>query len=121
VKLASATGRIALLVLSGSATLSLIGAIAETANTGPGGMAPTVSRPMPLQPPSDSQTGSTAPAPDQTREPRPVEPGAASPQGEVERWLRALTYAVTALAGFAAAGLIVLLRIAAALSRIAAR
>lgn len=108
----AAIGRVALLVLSGTATLSLIGAIAETADTGPA-PPPGISRPgegvevapgevMPAPPPRQVATAS-APAPNR----------------EHERWLRAISYALTALAGFAAAGVVLLLRIASALARIA--
>lgn len=108
-------GRIALLVLSGSATLSLIGAIAETADTGP---APQVAgnaqpgavvevAPGEVVPAQTTRQTATAPAPARER--------------ELERWLRAISYALTALAGFAAAGVVVLLRIASTLSRIADR
>jgi hypothetical protein len=108
-------GRVSLLVLSGTATLSLIGAIAEVAHIGEA-PAPSSStqavmvEPMPLPP------GATV---ERTR----VEPGVAAPMPDREavRWLQALTYAVTALAGFAAAGVIVLLRMTATLERIARR
>lgn len=108
-------GRIALLVLSGSATLSLIGAIAETADTGPAPQVFSATRPGEVVavapgevvPAPTSRQVATAPAP--------------APDRELERWLRAISYALTALAGFAAAGLVVLLRIASALSRIADR
>lgn len=108
-------GRIALLVLSGSATLSLIGAIAETADTGPAPPVASVARPGAVAevapgemlPAQAARRAATAPAP--------------SPDRDLERWLRAISYALTALAGFAAAGVVVLLRIASALSRIAER
>jgi hypothetical protein len=108
-------GRIALLVLSGSATLSLIGAIAETADTGPAPQVVGVARPGAVVevapgeviPARTTRQTATAPAP--------------APDRELERWLRAISYALTGLAGFAAAGLVVLLRIASALSRIADR
>lgn len=108
-------GRIALLVLSGSATLSLIGAIAETADTGPAPQMAGVARPGTVVevapgevvPARTSRQVATAPAP--------------APDREHERWLRAISYALTALAGFAAAGVVALLRIASALSRIGDR
>lgn len=112
-----AIGRIALMVLSGTATLSLIGAIAETADTGPGALpAPVSQTPAPL-PVDIAGTGD----PRVIKPMTPIEPTVLPPPAPTERWLRALTYAVTALAGFAAAGLVVLLRIASALSRIADR
>ncbi|HCB77077.1 MAG TPA: hypothetical protein DEP91_13065 [Sphingomonas bacterium] len=108
-------GRIALLVLSGSATLSLIGAIAETADTGPAPQVAGVTRPGAVVevapgeviPARTTRQTATAPTP--------------APDRELERWLRTISYALTALAGFAAAGVVVLLRIASALSRIADR
>lgn len=108
-------GRIALLVLSGSATLSLIGAIAETADTGPAPPIAGVARPGPAV---EVASGEVIPA--QTTRQVATAP-AAAPGRELERWLRAISYALTALAGFAAAGVVVLLRIASALSRIADR
>lgn len=108
-------GRIALLVLSGTATLSLIGAIAETADTGPAPPTAGITRPgavvevAPGEVISAQTSRQTASVP------------AAAPDRELERWLRAISYALTALAGFVAAGVVVLLRIAAALSRIADR
>ncbi|PCD02328.1 hypothetical protein COC42_12880 [Sphingomonas spermidinifaciens] len=106
-------GRIALLVLSGTATLSLIGAIAETADTGPAPPPAAVTRPSPI--------GEIVPG-EVVRVVAPSEaPVPPAPDRELERWLRAISYALTALAGFAAAGVVVLLRIASALSRIADR
>lgn len=108
-------GRIALLVLSGSATLSLIGAIAETADTGP---APQIASDRPTGAVVEVAPGEVLPA--QTARQSASVPARAPDRG-LERWLRAISYALTALAGFAAAGVVVLLRIASALSRIADR
>lgn len=105
-------GRIALMVLSGSATLSLIGAIAEIADTGPAPPPAATFRPGPV---------AEMPPEERVRVPTPLEPAPATPDREAERWLRAISYALTALAGFAAAGVVVLLRIAASLARIADR
>lgn len=108
-------GRIALLVLSGTATLSLIGAIAETADTGP---APPIAGAVRPGSVAEVAPGEIVPA-RTTRQSASVP--APAPDRELERWLRAISYALTALAGFAAAGVVVLLRIASALSRIADR
>lgn len=110
-------GRVLLLVLSGTATLSLVGAIVETTST----------RPLPVERAADRRVGTSAPPSDGPVIRMPagpgdaIEPVATTPDHERDRWLRALTYAVTALAGFAAAGVVVLLRITATLDRIARR
>jgi hypothetical protein len=113
-------GRVLLLVLSGFATLSLIGAIAQVADTAadralsPSPMVETAGREA--MPPSDVARDLA------TGDDTAVVPGGQPRADEaVARWLQALVYAVMALAGFVAAGVIVLLRITATLSRIAER
>jgi hypothetical protein len=117
VSAAATIGRITLLVLSGTATLSLIGAIAETANTGPA--PPPAARSGPPSPLDRAVTseGEWVAVPDRGAAPVEPRPHAA----DTEQWLRAISYALTALAGFTAACLVVLLRIAGALARIAER
>ncbi|WP_315761272.1 hypothetical protein [Sphingomonas sp. Y38-1Y] len=107
-------GRITLMVLSGTATLSLIGAIAETANTGPPPPQTATFQPGPV---AETPPGELVRVPTD----RAGTPVSATPDRDLERWLRSISYALTALAGFAAAGVVVLLRIASALSRIADR
>lgn len=114
---ASATlGRITLLVLSGTATLSLIGAIAETSNTGPAPPPAARSDAPSLPDRVTTAEGEWVAVPD-----RAAPPVEASAPADPDRWLRTISYALTALAGFAAACLVVLLRIAGALARIAER
>jgi hypothetical protein len=114
-------GRVLLLVLSGFATLSLIGAIAQVADT-------AADRALSPPPPMVETAGREAmPPSDVARDPATGDDTAVVPGGRpradeaVARWLQALVYAVMALAGFVAAGVIVLLRITATLSRIAER
>ncbi|MGK6318822.1 hypothetical protein [Sphingomonas sp. DT-204] len=122
-------GRVALLVLSVLATLSLVGSLASVSGGRLGEAVP-------------GRVGAPLPAAEETPMPGPIEAGEArvtpdlvngtAPAGavaverpraenEIARWLKALIYAVLALAGFAAAGLLVLLRITAHLARIADR
>lgn len=105
-------GRVLLLVLSGVATLSLIGAIAQVSDMQPAAPPPGAILLPPEQP--------RAPTNDAMAPGRVAAP-AAPADAEAVRWLKALTYAVTALAGFAAAAVITLLRITATLTRIAER
>jgi len=112
------------------ATLSLIASFASVSNV-----------PLPL-PISGGERGARVAQSDDTAPPRTaagsggqaerevasrgsVAPAtaAASPDStrELARWLEALTYAVMALAGFAAAGVVLLLRIGSHLARIAER
>jgi hypothetical protein len=117
-------GRVLLLVLSGFATLSLIGAIAQVADTAADrALSPppveTVEReavPLPDAVPLPPQADDPVATESATIAAAPPRPDAA-----IARWLQALVYAVMALAGFVAAGVIVLLRITAILSRIAER
>jgi hypothetical protein len=124
-------GRTLLLVLSGLATFAILASL-ESASRGNG----TLRSGMP---PMESTPDLRAPPPDAVREalgPSDARPGTPIPAGQpVQRvavpttsaqdagaqLLEALTYAVLALAGFAAAILIVLLRITAHLARIAER
>lgn len=124
-------GRTMLLILSGLATFAILASL-ESASRGNGtlrsGMPPAESAPDPRAPPpeavrealgpSDAKPGT--PIPDGQPARRVVAPGAAA-QDAGAQLLEALTYAVLALAGFAAAILIVLLRITAHLARIAER
>ena len=107
--------RTAMLVLAALATLALIGSLASVSNSSlgdafPGEVAPPAETVAEAEPPAD---------------PRVVEPGrgtmtietpAAAPaplpaEREVARWLKALTYAVLALAAVAAAGVVALVRV----------
>lgn len=102
--------RTVLLILAVVATMAMISAIASISNGAPalpGGPAPG---------PGELSVGGDATG--------VVVPGtapAAPPEATAKSWLEPLTYAVLALAGFAAAALIVLLRIAASLRDIADR
>ena len=122
--------RTAMLILSALATLALIGSLASVSNSPIGDAFPgTIAEPGA---PTASESGAQA-----ASDPRTVEPDArvgsstmtieaptASPppaEHEIARWLKALTYAVLALAVFGAAGVIALARIATHLRRIAER
>lgn len=115
-------GRLLLLGLSSFATLFLIGAMVQVSNTGTPGPPPG-ERVMPS--PQAGPVGAAPPAaglPSTAPAPLPAPPPPMPPeQRELLRWAEALTYAVTALALFAAAGVVVLLRLTAILSRIAER
>lgn len=130
-KVADWLARTVMLVLAALATLALIGSLASVSNSPigdafPGAEAETAFT-TPPRPPSDPRivepgTGvMTVEATPTT----PVPPLAPTPQTPAERetvrWLRALTYAVLALAVFAAAGVIALVRVATHLRRIAER
>jgi len=124
-------GRTMLLILSGLATFAILASL-ESASRGNGtlrsGMPPVESAPDPRAPPPeavrealglrDAKPGTPIPAGEPTQ--RVAAPGTAA-QDAGAQLLEALTYAVLALAGFAAAILIVLLRITAHLARIAER
>lgn len=109
-------GRTLLLILSGFATLSLIGAIAQVADIVPDAPVSMLDRSADPVPTPDGQVVVAS-------EPSAQVAVAAPPPAEdaVARWLEALVYAVLALAGFAAAGVVVLLRLTATLNRIANR
>lgn len=94
--------RTLLLVLSGMATLAVIGAIAAIPA---GGLPQGLEQIMPGDVVVAGGEG----------EPVPV------PAAPADAWAESLTYAVIALAGIAAAGLIVLMRIAGHLGEIARR
>lgn len=126
-------GRTLLLVLSGLATFAIIASL-ESTSRGNGtlrsGMPSTETASDQRATPPDSTGEAQAPGGDPTPAPMPggqagqrvAMPGATSVQDMgVAQLLEALTYAVLALAGFAAAILIVLLRITAHLARIAGR
>ena len=125
-------GRTLLLILSGLATFAVLLSLQSASEVGTAGRTANV----PVSSDSgaaDSETGEagrqlnrqTLPSGGQAhtlpaREPTQIS-GAAAPAPESDQWLRAITYALLALAGFAAAGLLVLLRITALLARIAER
>ena len=116
--------RTTMLVLAALATLALIGSLASVSDSSIGDAFPGA-----IVTPADPVAESASIASD----PRVVEPGQgtmtietrtpATPPADrdVARWLKALTYAVFALAVFAAAGVIALLRIAGHLRRLAER
>lgn len=125
-------GRTLLLVLSGLATFAIIASL-ESTSRGNGtlrsGM-PSTEAASDQRATPDSTGEAQAPGGDPKPAPMPggqagqrvAVPGAAPVQDTgVAQLLEALTYAVLALAGFAAAILIVLLRITAHLARIAGR
>ncbi|UIJ45687.1 hypothetical protein LZK98_01615 [Sphingomonas cannabina] len=122
-------GRVALLVLSVLATLSLVGSLASVSGGRLGDAVPgRVGAPMPVveeaSRPAPLETGGASGVPDLVDGTAPTGTVAAErprAEDEIARWLKALTYAVLALAGFAAAGLLALLRITAHLARIADR
>jgi hypothetical protein len=124
-------GRTLLLVLSGLATFAILASL-ESASRGNGtlrsGMPPMESTPDPRAPPPDAVREALGPSDARPGTPIPagqpvqrVAVPATSAQDAGAQLLEALTYAVLALAGFAAAILIVLLRITAHLARIAER
>lgn len=130
-------GRTLLLVLSGLATFAILASL-ESASRGNGtlrsGVPPMENAPdqrtAPPETPPEMRREAQAPRGDSTPAPLPsgqagqrVAVPAAAPVQDmgVAQLLEALTYAVLALAGFAAAILIVLLRITAHLARIAER
>jgi len=126
-------GRTLLLVLSGLATFAILASL-ESTSRGNGtlrsGVPPMESAPGQRTMPPDMQPEARSPQSDSTpvtlsggrAGQRVAVPGAAPVQDlGVAQLLEALTYAVLALAGFAVAILIVLLRITAHLARIAER
>ncbi|SOB80288.1 hypothetical protein SAMN06297144_0984 [Sphingomonas guangdongensis] len=122
--------RTTMLVLASMATLALIGALANVSNsplaeTLPGasvrpGELPPIVGDEPASAISRDRTGPDAGV-GNTQASRAVAPAPSPLEREQVRWLRALTYAVVALAAFAAAAVVALNRIAAHLSRLAAR
>ena len=122
-------GRVALLVLSVLATLSLVGSLASVSGGRLGDAVPgRVGAPMPVveeaSSPAQLEAEETSGAPNLRNNTAPggtVAVERPRAEDEIARWLKALTYAVLALAGFAAAGVLALLRITAHLARIAER
>lgn len=126
-------GRTLLLILSGLATFALFASF-TTISSGPDRTPP---RPQPGEATAPETAPIGRPAPIEQRRTidrdspvaageggaEPIAGAIAVPRAPdaVARWLEALTYATLALAGFVAAGLIVLLRIAGHLGQIARR
>ncbi|WP_066549882.1 MULTISPECIES: hypothetical protein [unclassified Sphingomonas] len=117
-------GRTLFLIVSGLATFALIQAIASLSATTPVGAGEgaadnSVSMPVPSAPDAplltDGRAGDEGAAPTPPGE-RPVAMSGAARDGAIERiarLLETLTYAVLALTGFVAAGVLVLLRLTA--------
>lgn len=110
-------GRVLLLVLSGLATMALLTSIASVSDD---------AFEAALEPPRTAEQVERAPADAPIAQPGepgmrvPIDPAAARDDRLAQK-LDALIYAILALAGFAAAILLVLLRMTAHLSRIARR
>ena len=125
--------RLVLMVISALATLALVGSLASVSNTPLGQAFPgdvstrqdeprDPSNPQADAPPARPDAASPVDAPTISRaDRRPGTPVFQEKREDLARWLKALTYAVLALAGFAAAGLIALVRIARNLGRLAER
>jgi len=118
-------GRLVIAVMSALATLSLIASFASVSNVplpmpGSERVASVAARDDPAPP--GSAAGSREQAAREVAL-RGSVTSAAGPEStrELARWLEALTYAVMALAGFAAVGVVLLLRIGSHLARIAER
>ena len=120
--------RTLLLILSGLSTFAIImalmaageirgGAQPRAERTPVAGMNLTEPSANPVELGAEPGMNLTDPATAGPGEPQLVQ--VPKPRDPIERWLEALTYAVLALAGFAAAGLLVLLRITFHLSAIA--
>lgn len=120
--------RTLLLILSGLSTFAIImalmaageirgGAQPGTEPSPAAGMNLTEPSANPVEPEAEPGANVTGPAATEPAQPRLIQ--MPRPRDPIERWLEALTYAVLALAGFAAAGLLVLLRITFHLSTIA--
>lgn len=125
--------RLLVLVLAGVGTLSIIASLVSVSQL----PERPVAQWSESQEPNGATAASDAGAPVEADRPDAVEPDAAptmnsfsaaltpiSEAGEQARiadWLKALTYAAIALAGFAAAALVVLLRISSALVRLTDR
>ncbi|RHW18755.1 hypothetical protein D1610_00920 [Sphingomonas gilva] len=109
--------RTLLLVLAGMATLAVIGSIAAIPA---GGLPQGIERMMPGESPQALAPGEPVTAGDAATTDQTVAP-APPPRPQADAWAESLTYAVIALAGIAAAGLIVLMRIAGHLGEIARR
>ena len=115
--------RTTMLVLAALATLALIGSLASVSNSPignafPGSAPPAAegapspavpaSNPQIVEPGQGTMTLEAPPLPRVAAATAPASPNT----DEVVRWLKALTYAVIALAVFAAAGVVALVRIA---------
>ena len=117
-------GRLVILVMSALATLSLIASLASVSNAplpmpgivGEPGVAERGATTAPNGPAAATGAGESRGARVPAGPPAPPDP-----MREAVRWLEALTYAVLALAGFAAVGVVLLLRIGSHLARIAER
>ncbi len=131
-------GRTLLLILAGLATLSILASLHSASKLPPGWQADrqaAVGDRGTAADPGSSSGGSLAPRATGVAEPASALEDGLAPGAEIvvpvgaesaaadriAQWLEALTYAVLALAGFAAAGLIVLLRISGMLARLADR
>jgi hypothetical protein len=120
--------RTTLMVLACLATLALIGALVSVSDGSlgeafPGRVAPQSTEALAASadaPPAAASSSNEIPA-EAGATARVVTPAIPPRPPAIERWLKALTYAVLALAGFAAAGVVALLRIGTQLSRIAER
>ncbi|WP_294297553.1 hypothetical protein [uncultured Sphingomonas sp.] len=123
--------RTTMLVLAALATLALIGSLASVSNSPIGQVFPgQVAVQEPPAPDSLPTSAGAPPASADAESPEnavamrtvaTAERIAAQRETEVARWLKALTYAVIALAAFAAAGVVALVRIGGHLARIADR
>jgi len=130
VKIVDWIARTTMLALAALATLALIGSLASVSNSPIGDAFPgrvameEVSAPDSAPAPADARTapaGAESPATAAATMTATVERVAAQRDAEVARWLKALTYAVIALAAFAAAGVVALVRIGGHLARMTER
>ena len=119
-----------MLVLAALATLALIGSLASVSDSSigeafPGRIDAPAAESLSVEESEAVETSSPADDQPQTRPPagsaatRPLPP--TEREREIARWLKALTYAVLALAAVAAAGVVALVRIGGQLSRVAGR
>ena len=123
--------RTAMLVLACMATLAMIGSLASVsggslADAVPGRVerAPVQAQESGQEPTAEVEVLTRRPDPNGRAEPAELQIAPIpqpEPGREIARWLKALTYAVLALAAFAAAGVVALLRIGSTLKRIAER
>lgn len=118
--------RTILLVLACLATLSLIGALASVSGGSlgdafPGRIeAPALEAPLPPDPMGTREPAGLDAEPSRDGTLSAATPSTA-PAAELARWLKALTYALLALTGFAATGVVALVHVGAQLRRIAER
>lgn len=125
--------RLVMFVLASLATLALIGSFASMSYRPLGDAFPgrtTMREAVPAPPatpaavagpPGRDEPGNVTAAVGRSGAPVAVPQTMERETEEIARWLKALTYAVLALAGFAAAGVIALARIAWQLGRVAGR